>query len=1307
MAEINVTLSQIQSQNVDTVKYNADDVNLLGGNLILRQFGLSNDYVEQVLYDIAGNLIDINYNYVNQQIQQTLVSPENTTSEVVINPESDLQQLGYTSGEFKLLYNFFRKKIGNGNANPFYIKEISSDRTEIRVASNTISNSDLQIQVQSLINEIQSTAYYKDYLLNFGDNNLFIAVNVALEQTTPQYSVLFKLYEPLPPTIQVKNQFWVVEKVADPVEYTLTATRTITPPSIPQLRAPNFDLDVNNQINKPGPYENINSLLADTSTPFYQKLSGLLEQKSIQINVDYNNYENFVHFSSAKERLLNFVYKAKLIEGYQNEITTLNSVPGSSTIVAVSGNIANVQSKIDDIITKFDGYERFLYFTSGSVSGSNSYPWPKQNSSEPYALYSVTSSQAIAYLGSDNSFASNYGGQILSASLYDQENQNNLVYTIPEFIRENEDNVNYEIFLNMIGQHFDNVWTYSRAMTDLYDARNKLTEGISKDLVFYALKSLGVKLYTNERSSENVFDYLLGFNPTIDIPNPLTTTYTLPAGGTFYVNSLTITSTGHLIIPSTTTLNVNGTLTNNGTITNNNIVNTVTFNNFGTTINNTINTVAQTYMTNLISYADITGEDYDKEVFKRIYHNLPLLYKAKGTEPGLRALINCYGIPDTILRISETGGADKSAASIEYDHNRFTYGFRTSGSINDIDTGAGNIHVRWAELNQNFSNDIPSIISTNYTLPENETLFVGDLYISPTGILNIPVSTTLYANSTTNDGIINGSISSGFDQVPQTVELRFKPDQLNVTSSYVQSLFEVGLSTQILFQYDFENPLSSVSWKVELEKDPSVHTGLMKDYGYLRFVINDGTNMVSSSNIELPFFNGSYYNMMLTQTPDNQVTSPILSNAQDTTFTLYAKSNVGEYIDNQEGEYIGHQGSASLFFPSSSGLAWFAYNVTDLFGQEHALILGGSGPGSITNSNNNYFKGTFQELRYWGKALEESTFDFHVLNPESYEGNTTGSSYQHLALRLPLGNDLKTTDISGDYITSTHPGSTPNFITSLTASFANPTFTSSSYISGTLSQSFEPFTEQYYYNSPNTGILERVTNKIRIISSSIPDNVLSPIARIEEISDADLTQDIHLIEIAFSPQNEINDDIISQLGFFNIDDYIGDPQEDILDQYPDLEALKEYYFQKYITNYNVFDYIRLIKYFDNSLFKMIKDYIPARANASTGIVIKPHILERNKQPRLPLEVEQPEYSGSIPIVETDGDSGGVYESAFRFFTSSLGVPFNNYSASIQGNLGIVNQVGTFNEEFYTGEIGGSVIRSINGPNNPFAKPNYS
>ena len=317
------------------------------------------------------------------------------------------------------------------------------------------------------------------------------------------------------------------------------------------------------------------------------------------------------------------------------------------------------------------------------------------------------------------------------------------------------------------------------------------------------------------------------------------------------------------------------------------------------------------------------------------------------------------------------------------------------------------------------------------------------------------------------------------------------------------------------------------------------------------------------------------------------------------------------------------------------------------------------------------------------------------MNPESYEGNTTGSSYDKLALRLPLGNDLHISSSTGNYIFSSHPGSTPSYIPTYTSPFTDTSY-SSSYIGGTLSQPFEPFTEQYYYNSPNTGILERVTNKIRIPNTTIPENVLSPIARLEEVLDADLTQDLHLMEIAFSPSNEINDDIISQLGFFNIDDYIGNPTEETLSQYPDLESLKELYFQKYLTNYNIFDYIRLIKYFDNSLFKMIKDYIPGRANASTGIVIKPHILERNKNPRLPLEFTQHDYSGSFDVVETEGDSGGVYE---------LGGGILN-SSSIQGTLGIVEQVSTL-DEYYTGEIVGTVITSINGPNNPFSKPNYN
>jgi hypothetical protein len=42
--------------------------------------------------------------------------------------------------------------------------------------------------------------------------------------------------------------------------------------------------------------------------------------------------------------------------------------------------------------------------------------------------------------------------------------------------------------------------------------------------------------------------------------------------------------------------------------------------------------------------------------------------------------------------------------------------------------------------------------------------------------------------------------------------------------------------------------------------------------------------------------------------------------------------------------------------------------------------------------------------------------------------------------------------------------------------------------------------------------------------------------------------------------------------------------------------------------------MRLIKFFDNSLFKMIKDFVPARTSLASGVVIKQHLLERNKYP---------------------------------------------------------------------------------------------
>ena len=137
-----------------------------------------------------------------------------------------------------------------------------------------------------------------------------------------------------------------------------------------------------------------------TSSLKYQ-LNSILNEKGFEINIDYNDYSNFVFFSSAKTRLENFYYKVSLIEEYSNQSN--QNITGSSTgSYYVSSNFDIYQNKIDDIITKFDGYEYFLYFESGSKC------WPKTNNEVPYVNASTTSSVVINWLDEQYTEAYNY-----------------------------------------------------------------------------------------------------------------------------------------------------------------------------------------------------------------------------------------------------------------------------------------------------------------------------------------------------------------------------------------------------------------------------------------------------------------------------------------------------------------------------------------------------------------------------------------------------------------------------------------------------------------------------------------------------------------------------------------------------------------------------------------------------------------------------------------------------------------------------------------------------------------------------------
>ena len=244
-----------------------------------------------------------------------------------------------------------------------------------------------------------------------------------------------------------------------------------------------------------------------------------------------------------------------------------------------------------------------------------------------------------------------------------------------------------------------------------------------------------------------------------------------------------------------------------------------------------------------------------------------------------------------------------------------------------------------------------------------------------------------------------------------------------------------------------------------------------------------------------------------------------------------------------------------------------------------------------------------------------------------------------------------------------------------------------------------------YLTQENTGRLS-----VGDIDTTLTSSVLSAFRSVQQ---EDLTnqrdEDSRYLEVAFSPQNQINDDIVNQIGYFNLGDYIGDPRQmgNETNKYPDLDKLRDDYFTKYTKSYNLVDFVRLIKFFDNSLFKMIKDFTPSNVTLTSGVVIKQHILERNRLRRVVASSEDVTLTGSIETATLSGGTGGVMdryqEDQDQFFLTQSWVDI------VQTLEGLATKPHSDESEFYNGEFSGSVAyANVIGPDcRRFINPNYT
>lgn len=87
-----------------------------------------NDVVLKRLYDRNGTLID-------HRISTD--PPTFVQGKVQVDPEADIHEFGFSSGEFRIDYSFWRIMVGTKDSTGVYVNEISPSRTEVRILPTT------------------------------------------------------------------------------------------------------------------------------------------------------------------------------------------------------------------------------------------------------------------------------------------------------------------------------------------------------------------------------------------------------------------------------------------------------------------------------------------------------------------------------------------------------------------------------------------------------------------------------------------------------------------------------------------------------------------------------------------------------------------------------------------------------------------------------------------------------------------------------------------------------------------------------------------------------------------------------------------------------------------------------------------------------------------------------------------------------------------------------------------------------------------------------------------------------------------
>ena len=551
---------------------------------------------------------------------------------------------------------------------------------------------------------------------------------------------------------------------------------------------------------------------------------------------------------------------------------------------------------------------------------------------------------------------------------------------------------------------------------------------------------------------------------------------------------------------------------------------------------------------------ELSLQQVQNEIWRRILANLTEIVRSKGTIHSIKAFIRTLGVdPDQNFRIREFGGPKRGKLGASRENKaQVSTMIETSGSETAFSIISPPLFGARSEPGWPYMTSDPS-----------DGLFTSGSWTAE-GIYRFPITRanattqslarmTVTGSSLSNPGLIFNLIALS-SSVPISASLMLYGKPATGNDANMLQLHLTGVNV-----YDGNQ------WQVSFGRNR-----------------NDDVAAELNSNFSSSYFvrvirqaNGTIY--------EEHTTSSLFLEEANSVHALNTLQFITASL-NASGSSIAY--GAQSFDTSSEFLTSSAATVTA-------------------------FNGRLGHLRFWSKGLSLEETREHARN------------FRSLGVEDPLVNFNFITTESGSFERLRIDASTDQIVTQSDSSgdisifdFSQNGFhlTGSGFLSTT--SVIRPETFRYSIISPKFD--EAISNnKIRVRSFQQFENVQlhgGQVAPIFETPPSEEPEDDPRFAIDISIVDSLNEDMINIFATLDsLDNIIGAPELIFAEDYPNLQELRDVYFNRLTDKVNLKSFFEFFKWFDASVGMFIEQLIPRKTRfLGTSFVVESHMLERPK-----------------------------------------------------------------------------------------------